>query len=137
MHILWTPEQALGLAPDRYSLKMGRTFAQPDRWSNLGCNQQAAWGEFPVSGKPPFRTRLNLAELRFDCSCFNRKFPCTHSVSLLLLLEALLGPLLVWLVLAEFPGHRTLIGGGIVLSAMVASNLAAWQQSRTRARKAA
>lgn len=86
MHILWTPEQALGLAPDRYSLKMGRTFAQPDRWSNLGYNQQAAWGEFPVSGKPPFRTTLNLAELRFDCTCFNRKFPCTHSLSLLLLL---------------------------------------------------
>ncbi|MBZ0127948.1 MAG: DMT family transporter [Rhodobacteraceae bacterium] len=57
-------------------------------------------------------------------------------VSLLLLLEALLGPLLVWLVLAEFPGHRTLIGGGIVLAAMVVSNLAGWRQARAQARKA-
>lgn len=55
-------------------------------------------------------------------------------VSLLLLLEALIGPLLVWLVLAEFPGSRTLIGGAIVLTAMIVSNLVAWRQSRIRAR---
>lgn len=54
-------------------------------------------------------------------------------VSLLLLLEAVLGPLLVWLVLAEYPGGRTLLGGGIVLAAMVISNLIAFRHARTRA----
>ncbi len=44
-------------------------------------------------------------------------------VSLLLLLEAILGPLIVWAVLAEFPGVYTLIGGGVVLGALFISNV--------------
>jgi drug/metabolite transporter (DMT)-like permease len=44
-------------------------------------------------------------------------------VSLLLLLEAVLGPLIVWAVLAEFPGVYTLVGGGVVLGALFISNL--------------
>lgn len=44
-------------------------------------------------------------------------------VSLLLLLEAILGPLIVWAVLAEYPGAYTLIGGGVVLGALFISNV--------------
>ena len=43
-------------------------------------------------------------------------------VGLILLLESIFGPLLVWLVLAEYPGGHTLIGGTIVLGAMAVSN---------------
>jgi drug/metabolite transporter (DMT)-like permease len=39
-------------------------------------------------------------------------------VGLLLLLETILGPLWVWLVLAEAPGDLTLIGGAIVVSTL-------------------
>ena len=46
-------------------------------------------------------------------------------VSLMMLLEAVLGPLLVWAVLDEFPGIRGLIGGGLVVIALVGMNLAA------------
>ena len=46
-------------------------------------------------------------------------------VSVMLLLESVFGPLLVWLVLAEYPGDRTLVGGAIVLSALVLSNILA------------
>lgn len=53
-------------------------------------------------------------------------------VSLLLLLEAILGPLLVWALLGEFPGERTLIGGAVVLVAMVASNLIALRSAGAR-----
>ena len=38
--------------------------------------------------------------------------------SLLALIEVLLGPLWVWLVVAEVPGESTLIGGGVVLLAV-------------------
>lgn len=44
-------------------------------------------------------------------------------VSMITLLEVILGPLLVWLVLAEHPGSRTLIGGAIILTAIAAHSL--------------
>ena len=50
-------------------------------------------------------------------------------VSLMLLLESVFGPLLVWLVLAEYPGDRSLVGGAIVLSALVLSNVFAMRAS--------
>ena len=40
-------------------------------------------------------------------------------VGLLLLLESILGPLWVWLVFAEQPGDRTLLGGAIVILTLV------------------
>ena len=43
-------------------------------------------------------------------------------VSLLLLLEAVLGPLWVWWMLDEFPGNYTLIGGAFVLLTLAISN---------------
>ncbi|WP_420397307.1 DMT family transporter [Nioella sp.] len=51
-------------------------------------------------------------------------------VSLIMLLEAVFGPLLVWLVLAEFPGFWTLAGGGVVLGALALNNLAALREGR-------
>ena len=51
-------------------------------------------------------------------------------VALIMLLEAVFGPLLVWLVLAEFPGAWTLAGGTVVLGALALSNLAALREQR-------
>ncbi|MGI3183475.1 DMT family transporter [Nioella aestuarii] len=51
-------------------------------------------------------------------------------VSLIMLLEAVFGPLLVWLVLAEFPGAWTLAGGTVVLGALTLNNLAALREGR-------
>ncbi len=51
-------------------------------------------------------------------------------VSLLLLLEAIFGPSLVWLVLGEDPGPRTFVGGAIVLGAMAIGNLVALRNAR-------
>ncbi|MGB0852858.1 MAG: DMT family transporter [Pikeienuella sp.] len=39
-------------------------------------------------------------------------------VSLLMLIEAVIGPLIVWWALSEYPGNMTLIGGTIVLGAI-------------------
>ncbi|PWE33838.1 EamA family transporter [Maritimibacter sp. 55A14] len=51
-------------------------------------------------------------------------------VSLLLLLEAILAPLLIWAVLGEFPGLRTLVGGAMVLGVLLISNLIALKRAR-------
>ncbi|MCF3933397.1 DMT family transporter [Acuticoccus sp. M5D2P5] len=58
-------------------------------------------------------------------------------VSLLLLLEAILSPLLVWAVLEEYPGEATILGGTIVIAVLAASNLFALHQSGRRARASA
>ena len=51
-------------------------------------------------------------------------------VSLLLLLEAVLGPLWVWWMLDEFPGNYTLIGGAFVLLTLAISNAVALGRRR-------
>jgi drug/metabolite transporter (DMT)-like permease len=58
-------------------------------------------------------------------------------VSLMLLLESVFGPLLVWLVLAEYPGDRSLVGGAIVLSALVLSNVFAMRARSSNSLRAA
>ncbi len=49
-----------------------------------------------------------------------------------MLLEAVLGPFWVWLVLAEFPGWLGLLGGAIILFALLAMNLWALREARGR-----
>ena len=51
-------------------------------------------------------------------------------VGLLLLLETVLGPLWVWLALAEAPGPRSLVGGAIVVGALLVNTLWAMRQGR-------
>lgn len=48
-------------------------------------------------------------------------------VGLLLLLEVVLGPLWVWWVLGETPGVRVLLGGLVVLLALIGHTLAGWR----------
>jgi drug/metabolite transporter (DMT)-like permease len=65
------------------------------------------------------------------------RFAPSPVVSLMLLLEAVLGPLLVWAVLAEVPSRWALIGGSVVLLALLGHGLAellAWRRARSRAR---
>jgi drug/metabolite transporter (DMT)-like permease len=53
-------------------------------------------------------------------------------VALLLLLEAILAPLLVWAVLGEFPGRMTLLGGAILITVLGVSNWVALRAARAR-----
>lgn len=48
-------------------------------------------------------------------------------VGLLLLLEVVLGPVWVWLVLGEVPGPTVLVGGAVVIAALVGHALAGWR----------
>ncbi len=63
------------------------------------------------------------------------RFAPSPVVSLMLLLEAVLGPLLVWAVLAELPSRWALIGGALVMAALLGHGLAellAWRRARRR-----
>jgi len=83
-----TREQVLALAPDPASAKAGSALATPRKWSNTGRDAESrmVWGECAGSGANPYRTQADLSEPAFRCTCPSRKFPCKHSLALLLLL---------------------------------------------------
>lgn len=81
-----TSEQVLALAPDPASIKSGKDLASPRKWASLGCTDESAWGECQGSGSLPYQVRADLTELAFKCTCPSRKFPCKHSIALLLML---------------------------------------------------
>lgn len=60
------------------------------------------------------------------------RYITSAEVSLLILLEAILAPLLAWIVLNEFPGNQTLLGGAVVLGVLAISNLVALRRSTAR-----
>ena len=54
-------------------------------------------------------------------------------LGLLALLEPILGPLWVWALMGEEPGHAALTGGAIVLAAVIANEaVAAWRDGNRR-----
>ena len=86
MPVLLTTDHVLALAPDAASAKSGKSLAAPKAWLTLGQSEGAVWGECQGSGREPYRTQVALSEPAFRCSCPSRKFPCKHSLGLLLIL---------------------------------------------------
>ena len=58
------------------------------------------------------------------------RYLTTPEVSLLILLESVLAPLLVWAVVGEDPGPWALAGGAVVIGALLVSNLVALRRRR-------
>ena len=59
------------------------------------------------------------------------RFISSAEVSLLILLESVLAPILVWAVIGEDPGRWALVGGAVVIGALLLSNLSAlWSHRR-------
>ena len=56
------------------------------------------------------------------------RFISSSEVSLLMLLEAILAPILAWYILSEYPGLKTIIGGLIVLTVLITSNFLAFKK---------
>jgi len=83
-----TTEQVLALAPDPASAKAGTGLAAARKWSGLGrdADTRMVWGLCQGSGAKPYQTQVDLGEPAFRCTCPSRKFPCKHSLGLLLLL---------------------------------------------------
>jgi hypothetical protein len=79
-------EQILALAPDPSSAKAGEGLAVTRKWVSLGFDGAAAWGECQGSGAKPYQTSIDMGDTAFKCTCPSHKFPCKHSLGLLLLL---------------------------------------------------
>lgn len=60
------------------------------------------------------------------------RYITSAEVALLILLESVLAPLLVWFVLGENPGKWALIGGTIVIGALAMSNMVVLMRRRRR-----
>jgi hypothetical protein len=80
-----TEDQIIALAPDASSLKSGKDLATLSKWQLRGASDNALWGHCQGSGKLPYQTQIDVQHTAFKCSCPSRKFPCKHSLGLLLL----------------------------------------------------
>lgn len=80
-----TSESVLALAPDASSVKAAQALLKPGQWPTLGFNENAVWGECKGSGSKPYQVEADLSGPVFKCTCPSRKFPCKHSLALLLL----------------------------------------------------
>jgi len=78
-------EQIMALSPDAASAKAGKGLANKNKWPSLGANESALWGECQGSGKKPYQTRVDFNGPAYKCTCPSRKFPCKHTLGLLLL----------------------------------------------------
>lgn len=58
------------------------------------------------------------------------RYISSAEVSLLILLESVLAPILVWAVIGEDPGRWALIGGAVVIGALFVSNLVVLRRKR-------
>ena len=75
---------------------------------------------------------LLVLPLSFALLMLAPRYVQAAEVSLIMLLEAVFGPLLVWWYLAETPSTETLIGGGIVLGTLALHNIFSFEnQSKT------
>ena len=72
----------------------------------------------PEAIMPMLLMGVALTPLATWCLTIGPRYIPAPEVSLLMLIEAVFGPLIVWWALKEYPGNMTLIGGAIVLGAI-------------------
>ena len=80
----------LALAPDGSSQRSARGLAKPSSWQDVGQDEATAsvWGACRGSGAKPYQTCVDLTGPAYRCSCPSRKFPCKHTLALLMLWAA-------------------------------------------------
>lgn len=76
----------------------------------------------PQAWPPLLAMAAVIMPLATFCLTIGPRYIPAPEVSLLMLIEAIAGPLIVWWALAEYPGDMTLAGGAIVLGALAWSS---------------
>jgi len=76
-----------------------------------------------------------IMPISFFCLAAGPKFISGPEVAMFYLLETVLAPIWVWMIFAEAPSNRSLLGGVIVIIALVGHS--AWQLAHGRRRRAA
>ena len=82
----WTSAQVAAVAPDAASLAAARKLGTGAKLTSAGWASDEAllWGYCAGSGKSGYQICVDLAEPAYKCSCPSRKFPCKHTLALLL-----------------------------------------------------
>ncbi|MDD2869698.1 SWIM zinc finger family protein [Neomegalonema sp.] len=77
-------------APDAASFKAGQGLVKPAKWPLRASNAATGliWGECQGSGANPYRVIADTSDLGAKCTCPSRKFPCKHSIALMLMKAA-------------------------------------------------
>jgi drug/metabolite transporter (DMT)-like permease len=57
------------------------------------------------------------------------RYLASAEIGLLSILEIIFGTLSVWVLIGERPSHATLVGGGVVVAALIANEIAGLRQS--------
>ena len=86
----------------------------------------------------PFWIILNGAvvmPIAFFCLATGPKYISAPEVGMFYLLETVLAPIWVWMIFSEVPTQASLIGGAILISALIAHSV--WQLAEGRKRRAA
>ncbi len=75
------------LAPDQASLAAASKLTKRSHWGRLEKNEARAllWGECQGSGANPYRVVIDAGDQGYKCTCPSRKFPCKHSLALMLI----------------------------------------------------
>ncbi len=79
----------LSLAPDAAAQRAARALADDKAWCEIGLSVEdelppTLWGLCQGSGVQPYQVCVDLTEPAYKCSCPSRKFPCKHTLALLL-----------------------------------------------------
>jgi SWIM zinc finger len=80
-----TLDIARTLAPDDNTLQRAEGLASPRKWILVERNDRALWGESRGSGSEPYRAIVDLNGPAYKCTCPVKRFPCKHSLALLLM----------------------------------------------------
>lgn len=85
----WSADQVLSLAPDASAQRAARALAGDKAWCEVGLSAgdelpPTVWGLCQGSGQQPYQTCVDLTEPAYRCSCPSRKFPCKHTLAMLL-----------------------------------------------------
>lgn len=98
-------------------------------FSFVGTSSPTWFGGFSVAD--PFWVMLDgavIMPLAFWCLATGPKYLSGPEVGMFYLLETILAPIWVWLIFSEVPSSRTLLGGAILVLALIGYSL--WQMRR-------
>jgi hypothetical protein len=85
----WTADQVLSLSADSSVQRAARALAGDQAWCEVGISVEddlppTAWGLCQGSDVQPYQICVDLIEPFYRCACPSRKFPCKHTLALLL-----------------------------------------------------
>lgn len=80
-----TTSTAESLAPDQASLKAAGKLLKPAKWPLRETDGSYIWAECQGSGANPYRVIFDLRDHGYKCTCPSRKFPCKHTLALMIL----------------------------------------------------